>query len=132
MTVGTLQNILTVIGAVFGVLIGCLIGKNSVYISLNQSNSIGSEDTDASNPPQSKAVYILIGIVFCLFGILLAFFGFKTDMFSSSLSFDPNAKVTWNQIFSFELSEGTIWMFAAIFFGVGVLSLFLAAKTKKK
>ena len=132
MTVGTLQNILTVIGAIIGVLTGCIVGKNSVYISLNQSNSIGSEDETASNSPQSKATLILIGIVFCLFGILLAFFGFKTDMFSSSLSFDPNAKVTLNQVFSMEPSEGTLFVFAAIFFGVGVLSLFLAAKTKKK
>lgn len=132
MTVGTLQNILTVVGAIIGVLTGCLIGKNSVYISLNQSNSIGSEDTDASNPPQPKAVYILIGIVFCLFGILLAFFGFKTDMFSSSLSFDPNAKVTLNQVFSMEPSEGTLFVFAAIFFGGGILSFIAGGKTKKK
>ena len=72
---GDLQNIVTVVGAVLGIICGFFIGRFKVYTSLNKSNTIG----DSLNPElgadahrsQGGPLTIVVGMIFLVMGIAI-------------------------------------------------------------
>lgn len=99
---GVLRDIVTVIGGIFGLICGILIGHHRIYYYMNQSNTLGDEEGRPNKERKPQPVAIVVGLFFVIVGALVG-------IFASDLG--TNA--------SNGTSAGTLYIFAgfAIFIG---------------
>lgn len=109
---GNLQNILTIVGAVAGILIGLITGYFSVYSNMNKSNNFSMDGKLDVQKKNEKFPMIFTSVVFFAFGGAVIAAAFLSEEIASI--------------------RGTALVLASLFVGGGVLMAVTAFKQKKE
>lgn len=122
-------NLLTIIGAVVGILLGIFVGRFRIYYSLNKSNSIGNGrnpelDKEKDISSGNRAMILVVGLIFLILGIGIIVMSLGTFGAASEIA-DETARYVDLQ------NQGMLIVFGGVCVFMGGLVTFASIKGER-